>query len=63
MVDEHREAPRRQTEQRNSERRKGPQRRKEQVLFSQRIGAGMSGGRIIKEPMIVAYRMIEEISK
>ena len=25
------------------------------------IGSGMSGGRMIKEPMIVANRMIEEI--
>ena len=36
---------------------------KNKVVLSQRIGAGMNGGRIIKEPMIVAYRMIEEISK
>ena len=31
MVDEHREAPRRQIERRDSERRTGPQRRKEQI--------------------------------
>jgi hypothetical protein len=36
---------------------------KNKLIFSQRIGLGMSGGRMIKEPMIVANRMIEEISK
>ena len=36
---------------------------KNKVILNQRIGAGMSGGRMIKEPIIVAYRMIEEISK
>ena len=42
---------------------KAPSVGKNKVIFSQRIGAGMSGGRIIKEPIIVAYRMKEEISK
>ena len=36
---------------------------KNKLIFSQRIESGMSGGRMIKEPMIVANRMIEEISK
>ena len=40
---------------------KAPSAGKNKLIFSQRIGSGMSGGRMIKEPMIVANRMIEEI--